>query len=925
MAQAFSTSSGQTLINPGTYVDINVKPGAGALGLAGIVTLIGEADEGQAWTAESDLSLVAFSPDQYGDVVAKFGSGRIVDAFKAITAPANDPQIGGSVSFVRIVKTNASATASAILSRSGFGAYAVLSARRAGAPGNMIKFKSAVSKAEIAPTSGSFSYCPASTGTVSLGIRINGASPSSVTITAKESPAILRSAMESIPEGILIKGAVQKNIIPLAALTLVATAVSASVFSVTLQAGNLWANSPAEGDTVVIPAVSDYSAAQDSTIAGLAAANAGSYIATSVTNTLASATIVMKRISAGSCVSASGSTAVDKTDMIAWSPMEIKNMTGMDRGSLVGVDGTYSVTANSGSSVSISLPGGKVFAAQPQAGDIVKLAAALSTAQVGFYSCVSATASAIVLSRVSEDTSGSGSGTAVIAGPVTISNQPFQVLKKEIDGLGKSLAIEGSVEAVFRHSVTTLGAALSNKQLASAQEYIDATTIRRDSVSDTLKSGGSIVLLVGCSQALAQIEIAADRIDLKVNSVVVASMAFSQFKTLADVAAYINSQSTFSASVPAAKFNAINPAQLDKQVAGISSAIAQKPGRLKKDAADWITQVSASGLAVPANQQAAAAGLPEAMAAEQFLAGGAKNGTTSAQATAAIDACEKLDMNFIIPLFSKDSIDDIAASETESSSTYSIDAINAYAKSHVIAMSALKARKNRIAMVSKSATYDLTKEAAGEMSSFRVAMAFQDVKAVSSDGTIKQFQPWMGSVIACGMQAAAGFRGIVKKFANVNGVIKAGNDFDSSSSGETEDALKAGLLIMEKVPTGGFRWISDQMTYSIDNNFVYNSLQAVYLSDLMALVLIDRFDRLIVGQSVAEMSAGAALGLLEAEMFNFLRLKWIAPSDDAVRGFKNAKVKLTGGVMQISVEVKLAGLIYFVPVSMQISQVEQTA
>jgi hypothetical protein len=94
----------------------------------------------------------------------------------------------------------------------------------------------------------------------------------------------------------------------------------------------------------------------------------------------------------------------------------------------------------------------------------------------------------------------------------------------------------------------------------------------------------------------------------------------------------------------------------------------------------------------------------------------------------------------------------------------------------------------------------------------------------------------------------------------------------------------------------------------------------------MILTLIQNFDRAIVGKSVAEISATTALAFLESEMFNFFRLRFIAPSDDgAPRGFKNASVKLEGGVMKIFVEVKLAGLIYFVPISFEISQVQQSA
>jgi hypothetical protein len=182
----------------------------------------------------------------------------------------------------------------------------------------------------------------------------------------------------------------------------------------------------------------------------------------------------------------------------------------------------------------------------------------------------------------------------------------------------------------------------------------------------------------------------------------------------------------------------------------------------------------------------------------------------------------------------------------------------------------------------------------------------------------------MAAITACGMQAAAGYKGIVKKFAQINGFVNPVG-FNSQNPGQTADALQSGLMFLESVTTGGYRWTSDQLTYDTDNNFVYNSLQAVYVSDLIVLSLIDTYDRLVVGQSVADMTASAALSILDSEMFNFKRLKWIAASTDAPKGYKNASANLIGGVMAINCEIKLAGLIYFVPINMLISPVEQSA
>ncbi|MBA3350950.1 MAG: hypothetical protein H0U23_00740 [Blastocatellia bacterium] len=84
-------------------------------------------------------------------------------------------------------------------------------------------------------------------------------------------------------------------------------------------------------------------------------------------------------------------------------------------------------------------------------------------------------------------------------------------------------------------------------------------------------------------------------------------------------------------------------------------------------------------------------------------------------------------------------------------------------------------------------------------------------------------------------------------------------------------------------------------------------------------------ERAFVGQSVADVSAALALSTLEAIMDDFKRIKLIAASDDAPKGFKNASIKIKGPSMVVNIEIKLAGSIYFVPISILVSQVSQSA
>lgn len=913
MAQSYTTADGITLINPGTYVSVSVRANQGNIATAGVVTILGEADEGLGFLDEENLADVIYSPSQYGAVLQKYGSGRIVDAFAALVSAANDPNILGAVNQIRIVKTNQSTKSEAAIKSAASLAFAQATARKAGLPGNLIKYRSDISQAEVAPTSGLFSYTPTLTASTTFALRVNGGAKKTVIVPAKSSA--LAALVEDIDMGIMAKGAATKIVSPAAALTLTATPQAGSLV-VTLASGSVWAQAPKVGDTALIPASGDYTAAQDSSIAGAGLENVGTYIVTGVTNTVTSATLTLKPVeTAAAITAAAGVTSADLKDIILLSQAEIKNVTGDRRLSTVGVAGTYQTTSNDGLNVVLQSPA--AWANQPKSGDTVKFDTVFAGIQVGFYQVTASTADTVTMTRLSDGTSGSGTASQAVVGPVTEANEPFKVLTATVAGLGKTLSIEGSVDAIMKDA-SGASANLSNQQKISQAELKNQMTYTKGTTSESFRSGGDIVIAVGCSEEGASMVIDDEKITVSVASQVRFTCTFKQFKTLSDLASYISSQTNFTASVTSAKFNAVAPSALDKGTYSVSGMASHKNGRIKRDAADWLTQNSGSSLV--SVELEAQAGLPEVTSQEVYLAGGSKGGTTSALVIAGIDAMEKLDTNFVIPLFSVDSAEDIANEKTESSSTYTVDAINSYAQAHVLKMSAIKMRKNRIAVVSKRASYDAVKEAAGDLNSFRTYLCFEDVKAAGS--TIFE-QPWMASCIAVGMQAAAGYKGIVKKFANVNGIKVPLNDFDPSNPGDTEDALKSGLLFMERVPTGGYRWFSDQSTYTVDNNFVYNSMQAVYISDLIVLTLIERFDRLVVGKSVAEISAATAASILEAEMFNFLRLRWIAKSDDAVKGYKNANFNLVGPVLEISCEIKLAGLIYFVPIALAISEVQQ--
>ena len=401
------------------------------------------------------------------------------------------------------------------------------------------------------------------------------------------------------------------------------------------------------------------------------------------------------------------------------------------------------------------------------------------------------------------------------------------------------------------------------------------------------------------------------------------SVSLSTYKTIATLAAYIATQPGYSATAaPSAQQQP--PTALDDVIAiGIAStAPGDMPGRIKDSLA---TFEAVMGTSIALNFTATAtSGLPAVMASPVFLTGGARGGTLAADIVNALEQIAGVQCNIIIPLFSEDATADIALGLTDPSSTYTIAAINAATKNHCITYSTPSLKHNRICILSFwDNNYTDAAAAAQGLGNYRCSLAMQQATQVNSQGVIKTFMPWYSAVIAAGMQAGGFYKSICNKLANVISFVDP-SGFDSGSPGDVEAALSAGLLFLT-ANTAGSLWVSDQTTYGFDTNFVYNSIQAVYDSDIIALDLAASFQAAFVGQSLADVDAATALSYLAQKMEGYKKLKLIAASDDAPLGYKNASVSILAPTMTIQVEIKLATAIYFIPISINISQVQQQA
>lgn len=832
MAKQLATDAG-TLRIPGAYPRYTVQTAPAGLATTGVLMLVGESDGGPQWSTELDLEATcSFGPDQLADVVAKFQSGPLVDAFRGALSASNDPDIIGSFSRALLLKTNTGTKASAALTDlDTVGTYATMYDKSYGTKGNQNQMAVSMATAEVVP-SVTFTYIPP-VGTVNLDLRPNGGALQNIAILANRTPTLFVSDVAAATS-IDSTGGVSRGIVTIAG-TIAVAVVSGNTATFTRSIA--WAVTPTAGDTLVIPL--------GSSIAGVGDANVGAWVITSATTLVITATKLS------------------------------------DAGKGAAVPGTITAPLGVGATATVSL-----------------------TADIMAYSPVTINLTAAAVLQ--------GAGKALEIAELTTGT----------DLLSRCTYVLGTTTPATWVSKLATPVLITS----AAESRITLTAARTDSgISETYTDGGEVALRVGYTGGSATLTITATQLTTSLGL----ALTLANYETVQALVDYLNAQAGYSASVGTAALGFLPVSALDRVAAiGISSEFGTaQPGRVKIDAYRLYNDVTSSSQLLQFNNPASrpAAGLP-AVTATTYLSGGTKGGTTDAMISAAFAGLENVDGNFLIPLFSRDASLDIADVVTDAASTYTIASVNAAAKSHVLAMSQFKRRKSRQAILSIQDTFVNQQNAAANTASWRCNMTFQNVKDLNSAGSIVTFQPWMASVKAGSMQSAGFYRPITNKAIDISGISHAAAaDFNPKSDSNLENALIAGLMPIKPARTGGWVWVSDQTTYGKDDNFVFNSLQAVYCADTIALTTGQRMEAAFVGKSVSDVSAQVALTYLDQIMADFLRLKLIAPSDDALRGYKNARIRISGNAMLISVEIKLATGIDFIVIDFLVSPVQQTA
>jgi len=456
---------------------------------------------------------------------------------------------------------------------------------------------------------------------------------------------------------------------------------------------------------------------------------------------------------------------------------------------------------------------------------------------------------------------------------------------------------------------------------SSAIEPSVQIDVRRSDINlnESFSASADIAMTVGYEGTTATLTISATSLTTSVTGGAGANLniSLSQYKTIQDLAESIDSQPGYSAQALSGSTQ-LSPSSLDKVTAiGACSSSEEMPARIKKSIHN-VQQALISSQAINLNITATK-GLPAETSSAVFLSGGAKGATSAADIVNAIDKLEGVNINFVVPLFSRNSSEDIAEGLTDSGSSYTISAINAVVRNHCLKMSTTKRKKNRTAYLSFWGNYSQAKQEASSISQYRMSLVFQRASQVNGAGEIQTFLPWMAAVNAAGMQAAGFYRSIVNKFANIISFVDP-EGYDSGNIDDQDDALNSGLLPLTQ-DIAGNKWLSDQTSYLLDQNFVYNSSQLTYASDLLSIDLTASLQRAFTGLSLADVDESTIIGFVVSKSDSYKKQKLIAASDDAPAGFKNLKVRIRGAVASLSIEYKPSGSIYFLPVTINLSEI----
>jgi hypothetical protein len=510
-------------------------------------------------------------------------------------------------------------------------------------------------------------------------------------------------------------------------------------------------------------------------------------------------------------------------------------------------------------------------------------------------------------------------------------------------GAGRSMTVtDGSANEDL--GLTDMTAALP----ASEPKALMVLKNSASSLTESSTVGGEVVMSMGRDTSggctAAEVSIDADSVILTQTGATPATITLSKadYGSVQVLVDYVNTLSGWTAAAGSTLLGNASLETLDQvsSAGALSQSGAEKPARIKRDAAKTAEFFALSSLAelIPMEGETEPKkvglmdeqGVPNAL----YLSGGAKGATSSAEIVTALSKIEKVRVNSVVPLFSRDASDDAADGLTDGSSSYTIDGIHQAVKTHLSLMATTKKRSERQGYLSLKASYDACKEKAADLADARIQLAIQDVRQADAQGVIKWFQPWAGAALLAGARGGSPIGlPMTFKFFNMSGIRQTGQamstaeqdiaaDFDPDTM--YDEAIQSGITFWERPQTGGFRLVLDNTTYGKDGNWVYNRAHVLYAADVLAFDFRNQLENIYVGVKNT-VNAAEVKSTCESILSTYLAQGITVSTADAKNGFKQLVVQINGNTINVSVVVKLVEGIDFVLADITLQRASQTA
>jgi hypothetical protein len=449
---------------------------------------------------------------------------------------------------------------------------------------------------------------------------------------------------------------------------------------------------------------------------------------------------------------------------------------------------------------------------------------------------------------------------------------------------------------------------------------------KRDTLVESATVGGNTVITVGNVTVGSTITIDNTKVSL-FNGTTTIDLLKADFNSVGDLQAEIALLSGYTAVLGAGIDSRLPVSVLD-HVTAQSIVVASNVKMDAYEVQQLFAQSQIASLETPAN-----IGLPAALA-ETFLTGGALGATLTADITDALAKFEKVRVNSIVPLFSRDATADITDNMTDTASTYTIDGIHQAVKTHLSLMSTTKKRSERQGYLSIKDTYVNCKAKAIGIAFARAQLCIQDIRNIDAQGAIKWFQPWAGSALLAGARGGSPVGNpMTFKYFNMSGIRQTAQsmstaeqnivvDFDPDT--QFDNAIQTGISFWEAPQSGGFRLVVDNTTYGKDGNWVYNRGHVMYAADVLAYDFRTQLENIYIGLKNT-VSAAEIKSTCEAILSTYLAQGITVSTSDAKNGFKQLVVQINGNTVNISVVVKLVEGIDFILADITLQRATATA